>query len=82
MTEYLDNLLAIHHLFDKAVDFTKIPLLFYKEISGKSGHLFVTPSMIDTITSVVIVSGMFRISILTKTLTIVIALLMICGILD
>ena len=40
MTEYLDNLLAIHHLFDKAVDFTKIPLLFYKEISGKSGHLF------------------------------------------
>ena len=40
MTEYLDNLLAIHHLFDKAIDFTKISLLFYKEISGKSGHLF------------------------------------------
>ena len=38
MAEYLDDLLAIHHLFDVAIHVAQVLLLFLEIPSGQSGE--------------------------------------------
>ena len=40
MAEHFNHFLSIHHFFNKSVHFSKIRLLFYKIITGRSCHFF------------------------------------------
>ncbi len=79
MAEDLDNLLTFHHLFDITIDNTKVCLLLQEIFSAQPASFRLAVSIMATISRVTKVSGTFRISILTRTLTMVITLESSCG---
>ena len=61
MAEDLDDLLAVHHFLDIAVDLAQFLLLPDEELAGLSGQVFlVANSITPTIASASSVRGMLR----------------------
>lgn len=81
VTEDFDNLLAVPSSPRGPLASPRAFCCFTKKFPESPATFLVTVIIIATMMRVVIVSGIFRISILTKTLTIVMALFSTCGIL-